>query len=191
MFCRKAYAKTLPWRADPNRMTRRPFVYDPKPQSRRARGWLLALALTVAVAYAFMVYWVDLRNGLPQTTSDWVTLGLHLALLALFGAQLAWPRRFSLSPYIKIDMGSIEYCALDPEALWPKRTRISLSNIEQISVALLTIEFTLRDGKRETLPLGHLPYEVVQQIKARFTGIDSLREVSGGALARRALASQN
>lgn len=172
-------------------MTRKPFCYEPEPESPRTRLVIRVIAGLTAVAYLGMVYWVSLRDGLPTNVSEWVGFGLHSAMLVIFGVQMAFPRRFSRSPYIKIDMGSVEFTTSNKERFWPGRSRILLSSIEHIEVRMMEIVFTRFDGTREVMPLGTLPYEVVRQVKARFTGLDSLQQLSGGALARRALEHQN
>ena len=51
---------------------------------------------------------------------------------------------------------------------------------------MLSVEYFLDGGRRRSLPLGALPYTVVQEVKRRFAAAGPLRAVTGGELAARA-----
>ena len=46
--------------------------------------------------------------------------------------------------------------------------RVALARVRRVEVGVLSVEFFVEDGRRHSLPLGALPYTVVQEVKRRF-----------------------
>jgi len=105
--------------------------------------------------------------------------------VALLYSSGVWANYFG--QYVQVGLGSAEWRLTDPnmDNVWPRRQKVALATVKRVEVRALAVEFTLYSGKNLRLPLGSLPYSIVQELKRRFEGVGSLLDATGGTLSSR------
>lgn len=148
-----------------------------------ARGkWLvrgLAIVLAGVGCYALAT----------QSGSNWPAGALFaaqqfvLAILAYAATTEAYRDRTTY--YVRIGLGHVTWRTFEQATLWTASPHVSLAAVQRVEVGLLHVAFVLHDGTTRRLPLGDFPYDVVRELKARFSDLDSAAGLTGGALAAR------
>lgn len=169
-------------------MSRSRFYFSLTPswaQSRTAKlvccllgAGLLGLGVAMAVASGW-----ELRSGLLNAAQ----VAVYGGLLVAHGSGLT--DRY-MGQFVEISLGTVRWRLPEGgESLHPRYRSLRLAEVRHVEVGLLHVDFERMDGRHERLPLGALPYTVVQEIKRRFEGQASLAGATGGAVGTRSTAT--
>ena len=71
-----------------------------------------------------------------------------------------------MTHYVELSPKLINWRLPDPDTMNSKREKFASADVASTRTETLSIHFHLRDGSERVLPLGALPYEHVQNLKA-------------------------
>ena len=147
-------------------------------ETNRAK-WIMALVGLATYGFVLYSYFRNPESFRGGEILIWLN-PLGFATLMLGHAVGVLPNFFY--QYVAINLNRVEWRLPDPALDLVRRHVVPLARVREVEVAMLHIRFHLLDGTHADLPLGSLPYDEVQSIKARFTGGHSLAGVTGGAI---------
>ena len=170
-------------------MTKSRFRYDLSQQHFKGPAFRVAMAIFGVFALGITTYFF-VAEKLPvgeEGLGFWELMPYFqmwiYGILAILSSTGVLERYYG--QYVEITLGAVEWRLPDGddmEVVHLRRKRISLARVQSIQVGVLHVTFRLLDGSTERLPLGFLPYPVVQEVKRRFEGASSLKAATGGAL---------
>ncbi len=171
-------------------MPRSRYSYHQAPNYTMTWWYKILLGL-IAAGYLYVNYLQWTKVSADPSVGK-LELVLTIVAPLLFVAVMAFGVFTNrLGTYVEITLGHVRWRISGEQGYLFRGKKVAMSRVERIEVKLLEIVFYIRDGTTVVMPLGWFPYEVVQEVKLRFAGVGSLRQVTGGELAKRALQHQN
>lgn len=169
-------------------MSRERYYFDlNRPRGWMRKRWARWLFAVLGVAYLAIGLGAVLLDAGFSDGPNWMLFAQSVIWGPLmFIYATGFGERF-FGRFVDISLRSVRWRLAPPDgSLSAKYYDVPLARVRDIRVHLLRIDFVMDDGTVHRMPLGELPYEVVQEVKRRFEGRASLAGATAGAITEEA-----